>query len=156
MGVATAQDFVRIDTSHVDDALGRVLSRLHIADLSGTPQQVGYKAKAFLIKAFKEEFGLDVNPTEPKEQIDVAKDAAANQSVRRARTVVTKPVQKSPPRPLADKRKKSVVQPKGRVAAPPKAKAPAGKGGGKRRGMEPVRDVHVADAPSPRRKRQHG
>lgn len=40
----------------VERQIDKVLARLPIADLSSTPEQVGYKAKVWLMHALKQEF----------------------------------------------------------------------------------------------------
>lgn len=40
----------------IESVIDRVLARLPIADLTGTPEQVGYRAKAWLMKELKREF----------------------------------------------------------------------------------------------------
>lgn len=40
----------------VERRIGKVLVRLPIADLSGTAEQVGYKAKVWLMRELKQEF----------------------------------------------------------------------------------------------------
>lgn len=40
----------------IESAIDRVLARLPIADLSGTPEKVGYQAKVWLMRELKREF----------------------------------------------------------------------------------------------------
>lgn len=43
----------------IESAIDRVMARLPIADLSGSPEKVGYQAKAWLMRELRREF----NPT---------------------------------------------------------------------------------------------
>lgn len=50
----------------IETVIDKVLARLPVADLTGTPEKVGYQAKVWLMRELKKEFHPELNEPEIK------------------------------------------------------------------------------------------